>query len=206
MTTGYVMPPAPEPIALPRRSGWVTTTAVVLFVAGALSGLVGLVFLILGLAGGSAFTDLMTGQPGMPEDVDIEAMSRVVTGVMGVIGAITLAWAAAHVAAGVGILAGRGWARVTGMVVSILGFLVSLLALVGTLASWGTASSVIMEDPVFLEEAGGYSAGELMTATIITSVVFIGPFVIGYLIAAIALARNGRFFDRRARAAVTPAT
>ena len=204
MTTGYVMPPAPEPIAVPRRSGWVTTAAVVLFVAGALSGLVGLVFLILGLAGGSALTELMTGQPGLPDELDVEAMSGVVTGVMVVIGVITLAWATAHVAAGVGILAGRGWARITGMVVSILGFLVSLLALVGTLASSASTSSVIMEDPAFLEEAGGYSAGELMTATIITSLVFIGPFVVGYLIAAIALARNGRFFDRRARAVAAP--
>jgi len=201
MTTGYVMPPAPEPIAVPRRSGWVTTAAVVLFVVGTLSALVGLIFLILGLAGGSAFTDLMAGQPGMPEDVDIDAMSGVMTAAMVVIGVIILAWAAAHVAAGVGILAGKGWARVTGMVVSILGFLVTLLALVGTLASMGAASSV-MNDPEFIEEAGGaYSAGELMTATIITTVVFIGPFVVGYLIAAIALARNGAFFDRRERAA-----
>lgn len=204
MTTGYVMPPAPEPIAVPRRSGWVTTAAVVLFVAGTLSALFGLIFLILGLAGGSAFTDLMTGQPGMPEDVDLEAVSSVMTGVMVVIGVITLAWAAAHIAAGVGILAGQGWARVTGLVVSILGFLVSLLGFVGILASLG-ATAAMVDDPDFLAETGASSAGELVAATIITSVLFILPFVVGYLIAIVALARNGSFFDRRGPAAPAPA-
>ena len=204
MATGFETPPAPEPIAAARRSGWVTTAAVVLLVAGTLSALFGLIFLILGLAGGSAFTDLMTGQPGMPEDVDLEAISSVMTGVMVVIGVITLAWAAAHVAAGVGILAGHGWARVTGMVVSVLGFLLSLLGLVGTIASM-SAASAIADDPELRAQTGGYSAEELMAATVITSVVFILPFVVGYLIALIALIRNGAFFDRSARVTAPPA-
>jgi hypothetical protein len=203
MATGFETHPALQPIAPPRRSGWVTTAAVVLLAAGTLSALFGLIFLILGLAGGSAFTDLMAGQPGMPEDVDLEAVSSVMIGVMVVMGVITLAWAAAHVAAGVGILGGHGWARVTGMVVSVLGLLLFLLALVGALTSM-SAASAIANDPELRAQAGGYSAEELMAATVITSVIFILPFVVGYLIALIALIRNGAFFDRSARVTAPP--
>lgn len=204
MTTGYAAPAAVGPIAAPRRSGWVTTAAVVLLASGALSALVGLIFLILGVAAGPAWTELVSGPPGL-EERDLEAMSGFMTGFMVGLAIVTLAWAAAHVAAGVGILAGRGWARVTGMVVSVLGFLLSLLALVGTLASLGAASAMMIEDPTFQEQMGGYSAQELMGATIITSVVFIGPFVVGYLIALIALIRNGPFFDRPAALMAPPA-
>lgn len=200
MTTGYETQPAPQPIAPPRRSAWVTTAAVVLLASGALSALFGLIFLILGLAFGSAWTELMTGQSGLPEGADVEAMSGFLTGFLVVIAIVTLAWAVAHVAAGVGILAGRGWARITGMVVSVLGFLFSLLGLVGTLASMSAASAMV-DDPEFRAETGGYSPEELMAATIITSVVFILPFVVGYLIALIALIRNGAFFERPARVA-----
>lgn len=194
MTTGSEALPAIGPIAAPHRSGWITTAAVVLLAAGTLSALFGLIFLILGVAAGSAWTELMSGQPGVEEGVDLEAMSGFLTGFMVGLAIITLAWATAHIAAGVGILAGRGWARVTGMVVSVLGFLLSLLGLVGTLASLGAATAM-MGDPTFQEQAGGYSAEELMGATAITSVVFIGPFVVGYLIALIALIRHGAFFD-----------
>lgn len=197
MTTGYATQPARQPNAPPRRSAWVTTAAVLLLASGTLSALFGLIFLILGLAFGSAWTELMSGQPGVPEGVDVEAMSGFMRGFMVAIATVTLAWAVAHIAAGVGILAGRGWARITGMVVSILGLLLSLLALVGTLASM-SAASAIMDDPEFRAETGGYSPEELMAATIITSVVFVLPFVVGYLIALIALIRNGAFFERPA--------
>jgi hypothetical protein len=177
---------------------------VVLFVSGTLSALVGMICLILAVAAGPAWTELVSAQPGL-EEGDLEAVSGFMTGFMLGVALVTLAWAAAHVAAGVGILAGRGWARVTGLVVSVLGFLLSLLALVGTLASLGAASAMMIDDPTFQEQAGGYTAEELMGATIITSVVFIGPFVVGYLITLIALIRNGAFFDRPAAIAPPPA-
>lgn len=204
MTTGYETPPPLQPIAGPRRSAWLTTAAVVLLAAGTLVALFGLIFLILGVASGSAWTELMSGQPGMPEDVDLEAMSGFMTGFMVALAIISLAWAAAHIAAGVGILAGRGWARVTGVVVSVIGLLISLLALVGTLASLGAASAM-MGDPAFRAETGGYSPEELMGATIITGVVFVGPFIVGYLVALVALIRNGAFFDGPATVTAPPA-
>lgn len=204
MTTGYETQPAPQPVVAPRRSGWVTTAAVVLLASGTLSALFGLIYLILGLASGPAWTELISGQPGVPAEVDVEAMSGFLIGFMVAIALVTLAWSAAHIAAGVGILAGRGWARITGMVVSVLGFLLSLLGLVGTLASMGAASA-IADDPELRAETGGYSPEELMAATIITGVVFILPFVVGYLIVLVALIRNGPFFERPARVTALPA-
>lgn len=204
MTTGYETelnpawpPPAPAPVAppaRPRRSGWVTAAAVVLFVAGTLSAVMGLILLILGVAMGSSFTGMMEGQPGM-SDVNTGAMSGFFTGFMLGFALIALLWAAAHVAAGVGVLAGRGWARITGMVLAVIGAAFSLLGLIGTIASLG-ATEAMMSDPEFAEIYGGATPEEMMGATIITSLLFIVPFVVGYLIVFVVLIRNGAFFDR----------
>jgi len=196
--TGYETQPTWQAIAppTPRRSGWVTTAAVLLLAIGALSALFSLIFLIMGLAFGSAWTDLMSGQPGMPADVNLDALSGMMTGFMVAFGAIGLVWAAAHVATGVGVLGGRGWARITGLVLSLIGLAFSLLGLVGTFASIGAASAM-MDGPDFRAEYG-YSPEELMGATILTGLLFIVPFVLSYLIVLVALIRNGAFFDRPA--------
>jgi hypothetical protein len=189
VSAALVPPPAP------RRSGWVTTAAVVLLVVGALSALLGLVFLIIGLAFGPGFAEMMETAPGAPTDVDFAAASGILTGVMVGVGIVSIVWAATHIAAGVGILGGRGWARITGIVLSVIGLLFSLLGLVGTVLSLD-ATSQLMLDPEFQELYGPASEG-MVGASMVTSVLFTLPFVIGYLITLIALIRNGPFFDRR---------
>lgn len=204
--TGYETQPTWQAIAPPppRRSGWVTTAAVLLLAMGALSALFGLIFLIMGLAFGSAWTDLMSGQPGMPADVDLDALSGMMTGFLVAFAIIGLVWAAAHVATGVGVLGGRGWARITGLVLSLIGLAFSLLGLVGTFASIGAASAM-MDDPDFRAQYGGYSPEELMAATILTGLLFFVPLVVSYVIILVALIRNGAFFDRPATATPPPA-
>lgn len=203
MTTGYETQPAQpaqpawQAPAAPRRSGWVTTAAVVLLAVGALSGLFGLIFLIIGLAFGSAFTEMMELQPGMPSDVNVGAMSGFLTGFMVAFAIIGLVWAAAHIAAGVGVLGGRGWARITGMVVSVIGLAFSILGLVGVVLSVGYAGTM-MDDPAFRDLYGAGASEEMMGAALVTNLLFIVPFIVGYLIVLIALIRNGAFFDRRA--------
>lgn len=186
---------APMPPPAPRRSGWVTTAAVILLVVGALSALFGLIFLIVGVAFGPGFVEMLEAQPDASSDVDFGAVSGVFTAVMVGVGIVAVIWAVAHIAAGVGILAGRGWARITGIVLSVIGVLFSLLGLVGTVASLD-ATSRLMLDPEFQELYGRTSEG-MVGASMVTSVLFTLPFVIGYLIALIALIRNGPFFDRR---------
>lgn len=188
---------APPPMAPPpRRSGWVTAAAVVLITTGAIAALMGLMGLLAAFAFGSSWGDLMRGQPGVPPDVDIDAMVGVFAAVAIGFSVISLIWAAAHFAAGAGILGGREWGRITGIVLAILGGLLSLLFLALMLASFGAASE-FATDPAFREELGaGYSA-EMMGASFVMTVLMTVPFLIGYVVVLVVLIRNGAYFGRR---------
>jgi hypothetical protein len=188
VSAALVRPPAPA------RSGWVTTAAVVLLVVGALSALVGLIVLIVGLAFGPGVAEMMETQPGISSDVNFGAVSGVFTGLMIGIGIVALLWAAGHIAAGVGILSGRGWARITGIVLSVIGLLFSVLGVVSTIATL-SATSELMRDPAF-QETFGPTSDAMVGTSVVTSLLFTLPFVIGYVIALVALIRNGAYFDR----------
>jgi hypothetical protein len=204
MTTGYEAPPALQQISAPRRSGWVTTAAVVLLAIGTLSALFGLICLIIGLAFGPALTEMVMLEPGASGDVDPTAMSGMLTGVMVAFGIVSLAWAAGHVAAGVGVLGGHAWARITGMVLAIIGLLIVLLALLAVIASFGYAATML-QDPAMRDLYGGAASDEVIGAAIVTNILFMTPFILGYLIVLIVLIRNGSFFDRRPALAAVPA-
>lgn len=203
MTTGYETQPnpawpapaPPAPTAQLGRPGWVTTAAVLLLVVGALSAFGGMLMLILGLAFGSEWTELMALESGTPDTVAPEAVAGMMTGVLVVIAVLALAWAAGHVAAGVGILGGRGWARITGMVLSVIGLVFSLLLIGLTVASFGMTAS-LMEDPEFRELYGPGYAEDLMGTSIITSFLFLLPWLIGYIVVLVVLIRTGAFFNR----------
>lgn len=205
MTTGYETQPnpawpaptpaPPAPAAQLGRPGWVTTAAVLLLVVGALSAFGGMLMLILGLAFGSEWTELMALESGTPDTVAPEAVAGMMTGVLVVIAVLALAWAAGHVAAGVGILGGRGWARITGMVLSVIGLVFSLLLIGLTVASFGMTAS-LMEDPEFRELYGPGYAEDLMGTSIITSFLFLLPWLIGYIVVLVVLIRTGAFFNR----------
>ncbi len=197
MTTGYETQPAPPaweaPVPAeppPRRPGWVTTSAVILLIVGTLSALIGVLMLVLGVAIGPAWTDMMRGQPGM-EDIDPAMVSGIMTGSLVVVAVIALFWAAGTVAAGVGILGGRGWARITGIVLSIIGLLVTALLLLSVVGSMGMTPE-LLEDP----SMRGVTAGDLAMGSAV-SVAFVGAFVIGYAIVLVTLIRSGAFFARR---------
>ena len=201
MTTGYdtepVQPPWPpppaEPVVLPppQRPGWVTTSAVILLIVGALSAVMGALMLVLGVAIGPAWTDMMSGQPGM-EEIDPAMVTGIMTGSLVVVAVIALLWAVGTVASGVGILGGRGWARVLGIVLSIIGVLVTGLLLVSVIGSFGVTPEII-DDP----SMGNITAGDLRTGSAI-SAAFVGAFVLGYVIVLVTLFRNGAYFSRRA--------
>ena len=188
-------PVAPVAVATPRRSGWVTTSAVVLLVVGTLSALAGVLMIIIGIAFGSSFSDMFTGQPGVPENVNFEAVSGIMTGFIVGFAIIALLWAAGHVAAGVGILGGRAWGRITGIVLAAIGLALSALGIFGTLAS-AAATPDMMRDPDFAALYPGMSAQDVATTSIVTGMLFLLSFLIGYLIVLITMIRNGAFFDR----------
>jgi len=204
MTTGHdtqpvqpAWPPPPaEPVAEPppQRPGWVTTSAVILLIVGALSALVGALMLVLGVAIGPAWTDMMSGQPGI-EGIDPAMMTGIMTGSLVALAVIALLWATGTVAAGVGILGGRGWARVLGIVLSIIGLLVTGVLLASVLGSFGMTPEMI-DDPSMRE----VTADDLRTGSAI-SAAFVGAFVIGYAIVLVTLIRSGAYFSRRSRVA-----
>ncbi|MCA1588283.1 MAG: hypothetical protein LC744_06445 [Chloroflexi bacterium] len=171
-----------------------TTAAVVMLLVGTLSALIGVVLLVMALAFGPAWMDLMAGQPGM-ETVSPEAVTGMMTGFFLVMAVLSLAWAAAHVAAGVGVLAGRGWARITGIVLSVIGLLFSLLVVALTLGSLAM-SAEMMQDPQFRDLYGPGYTPDMMGASILMSMLFILPWLIGYVVVLVVLIRNGAFFNR----------
>jgi hypothetical protein len=188
VSAALVRPPAPQ------RSGWVTTAAVVLLVVGALSALVGLIVLIIGLAFGPGFGELMEPDTGITSGMNMGAVTGMFTGLMVGIGIVALLWAGSHIAAGVGILSGRGWARITGIVLSVIGLLFTVLGVVSTIATM-SATSELPLDPEF-QETFGPTTDAMVGTSVVTSLLFTLPFVIGYVIALVALMRNGAYFDR----------
>lgn len=196
-TTRYSHPPPPAAAPSARRSRWVTAAGVMLLTAAGLSGLLGLIMVLLGVALGPALVDMMPPDPGMPA-AEMDAMSGIFTGVMVGLGIIALIWAATHVAAGVGILGGRGWARITGIVLSLIGLLFASLALLTGLLSSGTTESM-MQDPMFRDLYAGMSPEQAALESLLFTVSFTVPFIIGYLIVLVTLIRSGAFFDRTAK-------
>jgi hypothetical protein len=192
--TAPAWPTPPQPAAAPRRPGWVTTAAVLMLVVGTLSALIGVVLLVMALAFGPAWMELMAGQPGM-ETVSPEAATGMMTAFFIIIAVISLAWAAGHVAAGVGVLAGRGWARITGIVLSVMGLLYSLLLVALTVGSFGMTAE-IMQDPELRDLYGPGYTPEMMGTSILLSMLFILPWLIGYVVVLVVLIRSGAFFNR----------
>lgn len=200
--SGWVRPAEWDaPLEGGNRPGWVTTAGVVLLTFGVLSALAGLVYLAFSLAMGAFWGEMMRLQPGMPSGASLEAMESLMTGILVGISVVILVWASGHLAAGIGVLKGRSWARILGMVVSVLGAALSALGLAAVLWSFSFMGRM-MDDPAYRDAMESYGYGTLpddyMSAMLWLSVAFVVPFVVGYLVVIVALARNGRFFGRRA--------
>lgn len=172
---------------------------------GALTALLSLIALLMGALFGSMWTDLMSTVPvegsqfegGTLSPGTAEAMGGFMTGFLVGLAIIGVLWSGAHIAAGVGILGGRGWARITGLVLAIIGVLFSALGLVGIVASIGMSSAMV-NDPAFRDVYGSNFTAESMGSALMVNLLMILPFAIGYVIVLVALIRNGRFFERRA--------
>jgi len=184
---------APSGAATRGRPGWATMAAVLLLSVGVLSAILGLMFLVTALAMGSVWGDMMRAQPGMPATIDTDAVGRVVGGMLIGISVVVLAWAAANLLAGIGILAGRGWARILGLVVASIGAVLSALAMAGMLWSWALTADM-MRDPRFSELYGPYSPSDMIGAGVVMTLAFMLPFVVAYGLVLVGLMGSGRFF------------
>jgi hypothetical protein len=160
--------------------------AVILFVAGALSTLVGL----LALASG-ALVSQMPNTTGL-SDAQFRANLSVGSAFAVAFGIAGLVAAAAHISAGVGILRRAGWARIIGMVLAVLLILVTAFLLIGTVIALSqpvtaraVADSGMTEEQYrqFVRLAGAIGMG------------LFGASLVAYLFVLVALIRRGSAFN-----------
>lgn len=115
--------PPPAPVGPPARPGSVTTASILLIVIGVLVTLLGLLFILLGTLVGGAADSTFTDQFGN--------LAGAVGGVVAVFGIIFAGFGILEVLSGIYMLAGRSWARILAIILSVLGGLVSLGGVAG---------------------------------------------------------------------------
>jgi hypothetical protein len=103
----------------------VTSAAITMIVLGALIALLGLFFAFVGAFVGGAANDINSQTPAFP------GMAGAVAGVLIVFALILLAVGMLDIVAGANVLGGKGWARITGIVVAVIVGLFALLGLLG---------------------------------------------------------------------------
>ncbi len=171
----------PSPPAGPATggaSGVVVAAGVILLVIATLLGLFG----ILAIFGGTMMSQItnfsdLSGQSGLTEEEARAAMELGRVFVF-VFGGVALAIGLAHLLSGIGVLRRRGWARILGLVMSILGVLLWLLVLVSSALA---ATQAI---------PAGYLDGSGLTIQEYRSITAAG-WMIGMAFAAIGLAAYG---------------
>jgi hypothetical protein len=116
--------PLASPAALgPPRPGVITAAAIVLIVFGAILGLFGLLIML----GGALFSSIkdqpeLVGQLGSVSD----SFGVFIL----IVGAVMATWGGLQVFAAIFVLRGRTWARITAMILAILGALIGLSTII----------------------------------------------------------------------------
>ncbi len=176
------------PSASGSASGAVVGAGVILLVIATLLGIFGILAVFAGTIMGQ-ITNL-SGQNGLTEE-QANALMTVGRTFIFVFGGVALAIGLAHLVSGIGVLRRRGWARILGLVMSVLGVLLWLLVLVSS-ALAGTQpipASVLQDSGLTLEE---YRA---ITGTgWIVGMAFSAVGLVAYTYVMVVLIRRGREF------------
>jgi hypothetical protein len=122
-------PSPPGVSAAGGASGGVVAAGVILLVIATLLLIFG-IFAILGGAMMGQITNF-SGETGLTEE-QTAALVQVGRTFIFVFGGVALAMGLAHLVSGIGVLRRRGWARILGLVMSVLGVLLWLLVLVSS--------------------------------------------------------------------------
>ncbi len=141
---GYVPPPPPPPTQ--ARPGSVTASAAILIALGVLVSLFGL----LSLFAGAVFPSVADSPEFRQQFGDL---SGALGGLLLALGVIVLAYGVLELLTGIFLLSGRGWARISGLVVAVLGIMFSLLGILP--GEGGAGASIVF---VILLAAYGYVA------------------------------------------------
>ena len=200
----YWVPPAAFSPSVPRP-GWTTSAAIILIASGSVFGFMTLLILLTipvavsgaGMSGGLADPSI---DPKAADQV-----GRAIVAMSAVVGMVGIIWTAGHLAAGIGALRRRGWARVLGIVLSALGatlFLLLCALVLSTLAMYSDPAfrETLLSDPEIdeLYRSGAY--GDPVQAAIIgtvTGAVMVGLLGVTYLCALYGLVRSAAYFAWR---------
>lgn len=188
--TGVWAPPPPEPVSR-SLPGSLLAAGVLLLIGAGLAGLTGgLMFLT-----GAMFDQVpATVNNGQLTEEQFRASIDLARGLVLGLGIVALLVALAHLLAGIGVLRRRGWGRVLGLVVSILGILFLALGFLGSLAAMAMPISDISI------QASGMTAEQYRSMIGITFVVIAALMLIGlgiYVFITIVLATRGSEFAER---------
>lgn len=183
--------PPTQPLISPQAgpSGAVVGAGVVLLVISVLAGIFAIFAIFAGAIMGE-MSDLYVGQSGLTEEESRAAMTMGRTFIFA-FGAIGLALAAGHLVSGIGVLRRRGWARILGLVLSVLGILIWGLALVGSVVA------VVQPMPTGYLESSGLTIEEYRSfarAGVVFGLAVIAIALAAYLFILVVLARRGREF------------
>ncbi len=161
---------------------------VILLVIAALLGIFG----ILAILGGAMMGQIsnLAGQTGLTEE-QANALMTVGRTFIVVFGGVALAIGLAHLLSGIGVLRRRGWARILGLVMSVLGVLPWLLVLASSaLAATQRIPAGYLQDSGLTVEEYGQIAG---TGWII-GIAFAAIGLAAYTYVLVVLIRRGREF------------
>jgi hypothetical protein len=180
------------PVQPPRSegaSGIVVASGVILLVIAALATLLG----ILALLGGAIMAQLPSldgSQSGLSQEEFDAVMSMGRTFIL-VFGGVAIVIGLAHLLSGIGVLRRRSWARILGLVLSVLGVLLWALILVGTLLASGqpVSAEYLADRGLTLEE---YQA--IARTGWIVGVSLSGIALAAYTFVTVVLIRQGREF------------
>jgi len=180
--------PVPPPPA-EAASGTVVAAGVILLVIAALAGLLG----ILALLGGAIMAQMPAldgSESGLTQEQLDAVMSMGRTFIL-VFGGVALVIGLAHLMSGIGVLRRRSWARILGLVMSVLGVVLWALILVGTLLASGqpVSAEYLADRGLTLEE---YQA--IARTGWIVGVSLSGIALAAYTFVTVVLIRQGREF------------
>jgi hypothetical protein len=181
------MAPPAAPI-VQSTSGAVVAAGVILLVIATLVAIVAAFAIFAG-----AMMDQMQGlmaQSGLTEEERRAALAVGRTFVI-VFGGVALVIALAHLVSGIGVLRRRGWARIVGLVLGVIGVLVWTLGLLGNaVAAFQTIPVGYLADSGLTVEQ--YRA--LVGVTWFFGVAISGVALLAYLFILVVLIRRGREF------------
>ena len=188
--TGIWAQPPPEPVSRSLPGSLLAAGVLLLIGAGLASLTAGIMFLA-----GAMFDQVpIVVNDGQLAEEQVRASLDIARGLAVGLGIGALLVAVAHLAAGIGVLRRRGWGRILGMVVSILGLLFLGLGLLGSLLAMGMPMSNASL------QGSGMTAEQYRSVIGVTLAIVAGLMAVGlgiYIFILVVLATRGSEFAAR---------